>query len=75
MIQRISKRLISLLLATAMILAMMPVVSLPAYAATSGNVTGLSDGSIGLSYTGDADNAWSVTGGTTVVGSAQSASG
>ena len=75
MIQRISKRLISLLLATAMILAMMPVVSLPAYAATSGNVTGLSDVSIGLSYTGDADNAWSVTSGTTVVGSAQSKSG
>ena len=75
MIQRISKRLISLLLATAMILAMMPVVSLPAYAATSGNVSGLSDVSIGLSYTGDADNAWSATSGTTVVGSAQSASG
>ena len=75
MIQRISKRLISLLLATAMILAMMPVVSLPAYAATSGNVSGLSDDSIGLSYTGDADNAWSVTGGATVVGSAKSKSG
>ena len=75
MIQRISKRLISLLLATAMILAMMPVVSLPAYAATSGNVRGLSDGSIGLSYTGDADDAWSVTSGTTVVGSARSTSG
>ena len=75
MIQRISKRLISLLLATAMILAMMPVVSLPAYAATSGNVSGLSDVSIGLSYTGDADNAWSATSGTTVVGSAQSKSG
>lgn len=58
-----------------MILAMMPVVSLPAYAATSGNVTGLSDGSIGLSYTGDAENAWSVTGGATVVGSAQSEGG
>ena len=75
MIQRISKRLISLLLATAMILAMMPVVSLPAYAETSGNLTGLSDGSIGLSYTGKADNAWSVTSGTTVVGSARSTEG
>ena len=75
MIHRISKRLISLLLATAMILAMMPVVSLPAYAATSGNVPGLSDDNIGLSYTGDAEDAWSVTSGTTVVGSAQSTSG
>ena len=75
MIQRISKRLVSLLLATAMILAMMPVVSLPAYAATGGNVSGLSDDSIGLSYTGDAEDAWSVTGGATVVGSAQSTSG
>lgn len=74
MIHRISKRLISLLLATAMILAMMPVVSLPAYAATSGNVSGLSDDSIGLRYTGAAEVTW-VTGGTTVVGSAQSTEG
>ena len=75
MIQRISKRLVSLLLATAMILAMMPVVSLPAYAATSGNISGLSDDNIGLSYDGNAENAWSVTSGTTVVGSALSKSG
>ena len=75
MFQRGSSRLICLLVATAMILAMMPVVSLPAYAATSGNVSGLSDDSIGLSYTGDAEDAWSVTSGTTVVGSAQSKSG
>lgn len=43
MIQRISKRFLSLLLVAVMVLALLPVITLPAFAATSGTVTGLSD--------------------------------
>ena len=68
MIQRISKRFLSLLLVAVMVLALLPVITLPAFAATSGTVTGLSDTNIGLSFSGDADDAWSATG-TTITGS------
>ena len=54
MIQRISKRFLSLLLVAVMVLALLPVITLPALAATSGTVTGLSDTNIGLSFSGDA---------------------
>ena len=54
MIQRISKRFLSLLLVAVMVLALLPVITLPAFAATSGTVTGLSDTNIGLSFSGDA---------------------
>ena len=47
---------------------------LPAFAATSGTVTGLSDANIGLSFSGDADDAWSATG-TTITGSVVSVGG
>ena len=50
MIQRISKRFLSLLLVAVMVLALLPVITLPAFAATSGTVTGLSDTNIGLSF-------------------------
>lgn len=43
MIQRISKRFLSLLLVAVMVLALVPAITLPAFAATSGAVTGLSD--------------------------------
>ena len=74
MIQRISKRFLSLLLVAVMVLALLPVITLPAFAATSGTVTGLSDTNIGLSFSGDADNAWSASG-TQIIGKARSTSG
>ena len=74
MIQRISKRFLSLLLVAVMVLALVPAITLPAFAATSGTVTGLSDTNIGLNFSGDADDAWSATG-TTITGSVVSAEG
>ena len=74
MIQRISKRFLSLLLVAVMVLALLPVITLPAFAATSGTVTGLSDANIGLSFSGTADDAWSATG-TTITGSVVSVGG
>ena len=74
MIQRISKRFLSLLLVAVMVLALVPAITLPAFAATSGTVTGLSDTNIGLSFSGDADDAWSATG-TTITGSVVSVGG
>ena len=74
MIQRISKRFLSLLLVAVMVLALVPAITLPAFAAASGTVTGLSDANIGLSFSGDADDAWSATG-TTITGSVVSVGG
>ena len=74
MIQRISKRFLSLLLVAVMVLALVPAITLPAFAATSDTVTGLSDANIGLSFSGDADDAWSATG-TTITGSVVSVGG
>ena len=74
MIQRISKRFLSLLLVAVMVLALVPAITLPAFAATSGTVTGLSDTNIGLSFSGTADDAWGATG-TTINGSVVSVGG
>ena len=74
MIQRISKRFLSLLLVAVMVLALVPAITLPAFAATSGTVTGLSDSNIGLRFTGTADDAWSASG-TQIIGKARSTSG
>ena len=74
MIQRISKRFLSLLLVAVMVLALVPAITLPAFAATNGTVTGLSDSNIGLSFSGDANDAWSATG-TTITGSVVSGGG
>ena len=74
MIQRISKRFLSLLLVAVMVMAMVPAITLTAFADTTGIVTGLSDTNIGLNFTGTADNAWSATG-TQIIGSATSAGG
>lgn len=57
--KRIGKRLVSLLLTFVTILTMLPAMTLPALAATSGTVTGLTDQNIDLSFKGNADNAWS----------------
>ena len=57
-----------------MILGLVPVIAAPAFAATSGTLTGLTDENIGLSFTGDADNAWSANG-TTITGAVTSTGG
>jgi len=74
MIKRIGRRLVSLLLTFVTILTLLPAMTLPALAANSGNLR-LADENIGLSYSGDADNAWTAKDGTTIIGSAQSSSG
>ena len=74
MIKRITKRFLSLLLATVMVLALVPVITVPAHAETSGSVTGLADENIGLSFTGNADDAWSANG-TSIIGAATSTGG
>ena len=71
---RITKRFVSLLLVALTIMAFLPTVTLPSNAATSGTVTGLADENIGLSFTGDADDAWSANG-TSIIGAATSTGG
>ena len=71
---RITERFVALLLVALTIMAFLPSVTLPAAAAKSGAVAGLSDENIGLSFTGDAEDAWSATG-TTITGSVVSAGG
>ena len=74
MVKRIGRRFVSLLLTFVTILTLLPTMTLPALAATSGDVTGLTDSNIGLSFSGDADDAWSANG-TTIIGSATSTGG
>lgn len=74
MVKRISRRFVSLLLTFVTILTMLPAMTLPALAATEDTVTGLADENIGLSFTGDADNAWSANG-TSITGAATSTVG
>lgn len=61
MVKRIGRRFVSLLLTFVTILTMLPAMTLPALAATSGSVPGLADENIGLSFKGDAEDAWSAT--------------
>lgn len=68
------KRFLSLMLCMCMVMALLTNVTMTAFAATSGTVTGLADENIGLSFSGDADGAWSATG-TTITGSATSTGG
>ena len=74
MVERISKRFLSLTLVAVMLLSLLPAFALPAFAATSGTLTGLSDANISLNFSGKADNAWSATG-TTITGSVVSVGG
>lgn len=74
MVKRIGRRFVSLLLTFVTILTMLPAMTLPALAATSGTVTGLADENIGLSFKGIADDAWSASG-TQIIGKARSTSG
>ena len=68
------KRFLSLVLCMCMVMALLPNVTMTAFAATSGTVTGLADENIGLSFTGDADNAWSANG-TSITGAVTSTGG
>ena len=68
------RRFLSLVLCMCMVFVLLPNIAMPAYAANSGTVIGLADESIGLSFSGDADNAWSASG-TQIVGSATGTGG
>ena len=59
--KRIGRCLLSLLLTFVTVLTMLPAMTLPALAANKGTLN-LTDGSIGLSFTGDAEDPWSVNG-------------
>lgn len=74
MVKRIGRRFVSLLLTFVTVLTMLPAMTLPALAATRGDVTGLADQSIGLSFDGTADDAWSASS-TTITGSVVSVGG
>ena len=74
MVKRIGRRFVSLLLTFVTVLTMLPAMTLPALAADKGNVTGLADENIGLSFTGDANDAWSANG-TSIIGAATSTGG
>lgn len=68
------KRFLSLMLCMCMVMALLTNVTMTAFAATSGTVTGLADENIGLSFTGDADDAWSANG-TSITGAVTSTGG
>ena len=72
MIQRISKRFLSLLLVAVMVLALMPAISLPVFAAEEVTVTGLADKTIGLKA--DRSDVWTANG-TAITGSIKSIAG
>ena len=72
--KQILKRFLSLALSVLMVCSLVPGLAVTAYAAESGEVTGLTNGNIGLSYSGDKTDTWSASG-TTVTGSIQSSSG
>lgn len=74
MVKRIGRRFVSLLLTFVTILTMLPAMTLPALAVKKGTVTGLADQSIGLSFDGTADDAWSASS-TQIIGKARSTSG
>lgn len=68
------KRFLSRVLCMCMVMALLPNVTMTAFAATSGTVTGLADENIGLSFSGDAEDAWSANG-TSIIGAATSTDG
>lgn len=73
MVKRIGRRFVSLLLTFVTILTLLPAMTLPALAA-SGTVTGLADENIGLSFSGDAEDAW-IANGALIKGAATSTAG
>lgn len=59
MVKRIGRRFVSLLLTFVTVLTMLPAMTLPALAATNRDLTGLADPNIGLSFSGNTNEAWS----------------
>ena len=74
MVKRIGRRFVSLLLTFVTILTLLPAMTLPALAATSETVNGLADESIGLSFSGNAEDAW-IANGALIKGAATSEAG
>lgn len=74
MVKRIGRRFVSLLLTFVTILTLLPAMTLPALAATSGTVNGLADESIGLSFSDNAEDAW-IANGALIKGAATSTAG
>ena len=74
MVKRIGRRFVSLLLTFVTILTLLPAMTLPALAANSGTVTGLVDENIGLSFSGNAEDAW-IANGALIKGAATSTAG
>ena len=68
------KRLLAITLALCIVLPIFPQLDTTALAASSGDVTGLSNDNLGLSYSGDKTDTWTASG-TTITGSIQSSSG
>ena len=68
------KRLLAITLALSIVLPIFPQLDTTALAASSGDVTGLSNDNLGLSYSGDKTDTWTASG-TTITGSIQSSSG
>ena len=68
------KRFLSLVLCMCMVMALLPNVTMTAFAATRGTVTGLTDENIGLSFDGDDEASWSANG-TSITGAATSTGG
>ena len=74
--KQVFKRFLSLTLVLLMTLMLLPtdILLTTAWAATGGTVTGLADENIGLSFAGDAEDAWSANG-TSIIGAATSTGG
>ena len=68
------KRFLSLALCMCMVMALLPNVTMTAYAATSGTVTGLANENIGLTFSGTEEDAWTASG-MTIEGKTTPASG
>ena len=69
------KRFLSLVLCMCMVMALLPNVTMTAFAATSGTVTGLADENIGLSFSGNADGDIWTANGTSITGSVTGTAG
>ena len=72
--KNVLKRLFAITLAICIVLPVFPQLDTTTLAASSGDVTGLSNDNLGLSYSGDKTDTWTANG-TTITGSIQSSSG
>ena len=77
-VKQVVRRFLALLLVLAMVLPLLPQLSIKVQAAVSGTLTGLSNEDIGATYTGTDDgeySRWAVTGGNSITGAVKSSSG